>query len=258
MILQTSDFSFLESTNLCANRNMNFIHYIPILTTLFGLYFFSRLWQHWNTNKSSRHIFWWMLGVGFYIAGTITESINTLAGFSVANFKAWYITGALLGGAPLAQGTVYLLCKRKFANTTAIMLTIVIVCTAILVLLSPVFIERVTEGRLAGTILGWTFIRYITPFINIYAFIFLVGGAVFSAIKYSKNKDFKKKFVGNLWIAAGGLLPGIGGSFTKFGYVEVLYVTELLGLLFIYTGYLTIRNDKVVGLNKKALQPAIN
>ena len=38
-------------------------------------------------------------------------------------------------------------------------------------------------------------------------------------------------------IAVGALLPGIGGAFTRFGYVEVLYVTELLGLTLIYAGY---------------------
>jgi hypothetical protein len=42
----------------------------------------------------------------------------------------------------------------------------------------------------------------------------------------------------------GGLLPGFGGSFTKFGYVEVLYVTELLGNLLIYFGYLVICSEK--------------
>jgi hypothetical protein len=38
-------------------------------------------------------------------------------------------------------------------------------------------------------------------------------------------------------IAVGAILPGIGGAFTRFGHTEVLYVTELLGLLFIYAGY---------------------
>lgn len=236
---------------------MNLIHYIPILTTFFGLYFFSILWQHWNRNINSKHILWWMIGVGCYVAGTITESINTLAGFSVENFKAWYITGALLGGAPLAQGTVYLLFKRKFSNISASILSIVISGTSVLVMLSPVHSERVINGRLAGNLLDWTFIRYITPFINIYAFIFLVGGAVFSAIRYSKNSNFKKRFVGNLLIAIGGMLPGIGGTFTKFGYVEVLYVTELVGLLFIYYGYLTIKKDKRISLNTTQLKSVV-
>jgi hypothetical protein len=149
---------------------MEFINYIPIVTTLFGIYFFAILYSHWKEKKSSKHVFWWMIGVLTYVAGTITESINVLGGFSVANFKAWYITGALLGGAPLAQGTVYLLCKRKTANILTVILITVIVCASILVVLSPVKTELIT-GKLSGKLLDWKFIRYITPFINLYAFI---------------------------------------------------------------------------------------
>lgn len=226
---------------------MEFINYIPIITTLFGVYFFSVLFDHWKTNKASTHVLWWMIGVLAYVAGTITESINVLAGFSIINFKAWYITGALLGGAPLAQGTVYLLCKRKTANLLTVILVTIIITASILVILSPVNTGLIT-GKLSGKLLGWTFIRFITPFINLYAFIFLVGGAIYSAVKYAKNKQNRKRFTGNLLIAIGGLLPGIGGSFTKFGYVEVLFVTELIGLVFIYLGYKVIRSDKQASL----------
>jgi hypothetical protein len=189
-----------------------------------------------------------MIGVLTYVAGTITESVNVLAGFSIINFKAWYITGALLGGAPLAQGTVYLLCKRKTANVLTIILIAVIVTASVLVIFSPINTELIT-GKLSGKLLDWSFIRYMTPFINLYAFIFLVGGAIYSAVKYAKSKQYKKRFTGNLLIAIGGLLPGIGGSFTKFGYVEVLFVTELIGLVFIYFGYRVIRSDSVASLH---------
>lgn len=238
----------IMSSLLYLNFFMEFINYIPIVTTLFGIYFFTVLYSHWKRNKKSTHVLWWMIGVFTYVAGTVTESINVLAGFSIANVKLWYITGALLGGAPLAQGTVYLLCKRKTANVLTIILITVIVSASILVLLSPVNHELIT-GKLSGKLLGWTFIRFITPFINLYAFIFLVGGAIYSAVRYAGNAQLRKRFTGNLLIALGGLLPGIGGSFTKFGHVEVLFVTELLGLFFIYWGYSTVRNDRMVAVH---------
>lgn len=209
------------------------------------------------------HVLWWMLGVVFYGAGTITESINTLFGYSDLNFRLWYIFGAFLGGAPLAQGTVYLLMKRRPANITAWLLMIVVVVSSVFVMLSPLHPERMEGMRMSGKILEWTFIRYITPFINIYGMVFLVGGAIYSAVKYagykvmgtgvididrnshSQKQEYRARFVGNLFIALGGLLPGIGGSFTKFGYVEVLYVTEFIGMACIYTGYRTIRNSGV-------------
>lgn len=220
---------------------MNIVNYIPVITTLFSVYFLLILYKHWLSNKQAMHIFWWMLGVLFYGAGTVTESINALAGFSVANFKAWYILGALLGGAPLAQGTVYLFLKKRTADVLSILLITVVLTTAILVIMSPVNPQLIQHNRLTGKILEWNFIRYITPFINIYAFIFLVGGAVYSALTYFKSNDLKNHFRGNVLITLGGLLPGIGGSFTKFGYVEVLFVTELIGLCFIFLGYFIIR-----------------
>ena len=79
---------------------------------------------------------------------------------------------------------------------------------------------------------------------NIYSFIFLVGGAIFSAIKYYRQIDREARFKGNVFIAIGGLLPGIGGMFTRMGYVNVLFVTELIGLFLIYLGYRIIKLDK--------------
>ena len=110
--------------------------------------------------------------------------------------------------------------------------------------MSPVDYSLVEQTRLTGHVLVWKQVRLITPFVNIYAFIFLVGGAAYSAYRYSKDIKFKSRFLGNVFIALGGLLPGIGGSFTKFGYTEVLYVTELIGIVLIYMGYRTIHQDK--------------
>lgn len=219
---------------------MPLVNYIPIVTTLFSIYFFIRLLNHWNKHRRSTYIFWWMLGVFFYGAGTVTESLHTLIGYSDANFKAWYIFGALLGGAPLAQGTVHLLMKRSTANVLSILLTAVIIISSVLVILSP--LKTGPHPKLAGAILEWTFIRYITPFINLYAFAFLVGGAAYSAVLYFNNKVYSSRFWGNILIAIGGLLPGIGGSSAKAGYVEVLYITEFIGLCFIYAGYEVIRS----------------
>lgn len=103
----------------------------------------------------------------------------------------------------------------------------------------------------------WTFIRYLTPFINLYAFAFLVGGAIYSAYAYAQNRDFKHRFWGNVLIAIGGFLPGIGGSSAKAGHVEVLYITELIGLCFIYAGYYVIKNSKETSLHNNQVTTTV-
>jgi hypothetical protein len=189
-----------------------------------------------------------MTGVLCYGLGTLTEAIVGLVGWSEPVFKSWYILGALLGGFPLAQGSVYLIFKKQTADIMMYAVVAVIILASALVLLSPIDYSLVEPTRLTGKVLEWSKVRLVTPFVNMYAFVFLVGGAAYSAYRYSKDSLYKARFIGNVFIAFGGLLPGIGGSFTKFGYTEVLYVTELLGIILIYMGYYTIRKDKTISI----------
>jgi len=88
------------------------ISYIPVLTTLLSVFFLSRIVPHY-LSKRSPYLLWWTLGVLTFGLGTLTESINAIFGWSEWNTKIWYIVGALLGGYPLAQGTIYLLMNKR-------------------------------------------------------------------------------------------------------------------------------------------------
>ncbi len=219
------------------------VHYIPILTTLVSITFAARLWVHWRRKPDATYLFWWFLGLVTYAAGTITESLTTLFGWHEQVFRFWYVTGALLGGAPLAQGTVYLLLSRRTANRLTVALVTVVLAGAVCVFLSPIHYELVDRTRLTGKVLGWQWVRMISPFVNLYAVAFLVGGAAWSAWRYARQGGASARVRGNVAIALGAILPGIGGSFTRFGHVEVLYVTELIGVCFVWLGYRIISGD---------------
>jgi len=224
------------------------IEYIPIVTTLFSIYFLIVIYKHWES-KRTMYLLWWTLGVFTFGFGTATESINALFGWSEINFRLWYISGALLGGFPLAQGSVYLLMSQRFATRSAWIVLVIVAIASCCVMSSPIQLPNGFDGTLSGKILSWQWVRYFSPFINLYSFIFLVGGAVYSAIYYARQLDKQKRFLGNIFIALGALLPGIGGSFTRAGYVNVLFVTELIGLLLIYAGYQVIKRDKSVSIH---------
>jgi hypothetical protein len=221
----------------------HFIEYIPIITTVFSIYFSIEIYNHYLAKRKS-YLLWWTIGVMTFGLGTLAESINVLYGWSEANLKYWYIIGALLGGFPLAQGSVYLLMNRKFADVTSVIFVSLIIAGAVAVTITPVTIPENYNYKLTGAVFTWKWVRLFSPFINIYAFIFLVGGAIYSALKYYKMKQREAPFKGNILIAIGGLLPGIGGTFTRMGYVNVLFVTELIGLIMIYIGYRIIKTGK--------------
>jgi len=220
------------------------VHYIPILTTVLSVVFSAVIIPHAARKGWPAYLAWWALGVVAFGAGTLTESITTLAGWNEPTFRAWYITGALLGGAPLAQGTVYLLFKKRTADLLSVLLVTAIIVASVCVLIAPVNPPPPDTHRLTGAVLGWQWVRAFSPFINLYAFVFLFGGAVWSAWQYRTKPEARSRYVGNILIAIGALLPGIGGSFTRFGHVEVLYVTEFIGLSLIFAGYLVMRADR--------------
>ncbi len=220
------------------------VHYLPILTTLLSLIFGSVLINAARTRKSGPHLWWWAFGVFCYGLGTGFESVITLAGNTVFLNKGWYIAGALLGGWPLAQGAVYLHMKRKKANVLSYITIAFIIVASILVVASPVNLAQLELHRPTGAILGWSWVRLLTPIINIYAFVFLVGGAIMSALYFKRSGGAVERVWGNVSIALGGLLPGIGGTMAKAGQVEALYVLELVGLVFIWIGYGVIARSK--------------
>jgi hypothetical protein len=234
------------------------VSYIPVLTSLIAVFFLSRIVPHYLAKNRSPYLLWWCLGVLTFGLGTLTESINAIFGWSEWNTKIWYIVGALLGGYPLAQGTIYLLMNKRFADISAIVCSAIIVVAAVCVLLSPIAIPEGFDQRLTGRVLAWQWVRAFSPFLNLYAFVFLFGGAVYSAVRYFAKDSGRSRFLGNILIAIGALLPGIGGTFTRFGYVEVLYVTELVGLTFIYFGYDVMRKDHSASLhaNQQAISAA--
>jgi hypothetical protein len=228
----------------------NLIHYLPVVTTLVAAAFFRVLWLHWRRNPSARYLLWWMIGVGLYGLGTLTEALTTVFGWSEPVFRTWYVAGALLGGAPLAQGTVYLLLSKRVADRLATALITYIAIASSFVIATPILSDLVEPNRLSGEVMAWQWVRLFSPLVNLYAVVFLIGGAIWSAWRYRKQGGASSRVTGNVLIAIGAILPGVGGSFARAGVVEVLYVTELIGLLAIWAGYRVIAGDRVISIHR--------
>ncbi len=211
------------------------IHYLPILTTVMSVAFAASLTRKWR-RRHKPYLAWWAFGIATYGMGTAVESAITLFGNTVWLTKAWYITGALLGGYPLAQGSLYLSWPRPLAKKLTIASLTLVIAAAIFVILSPVDMTHFEAERPSGALLAWKWVRLMTPFINIYAVFFLIGGAIRSAWRHYKERGHLYRAYGNALIAAGAILPGIGGSMAKAGMVEALYVGECIGLILIWAG----------------------
>lgn len=213
------------------------VHFIPILTTLLAVPFALEIYARYRRFPDRLHLLWWAIGIATYGIGTFTEAATTLVGWNEHIFRAWYVSGALLGGAPLAQGTVYLMLSRKVAHALTALLIVYVLVASVAVYMSPIDFAAVETHRLSGRVFAWQWVRAFSPIVNLYAVVFLIGGAILSALKYSADPLTRHRMWANVLIATGAILPGIGGTATRMGHVEVLYVTELVGMLLTWTGY---------------------
>ena len=82
-------------------------------------------------------------------------------------------------------------------------------------------------------------VRVLTPFFNIYGVITLVGGAIYSAWLFFRKRIMPHRVIGNVLIAVGAMFPAIGGSLSRLGYTEFLYLSEFIGAILMYSGFLT-------------------
>lgn len=237
--------------------DLHAVHYLPILTTLFSAFFLFHIVRRYR-QRGGTHLLWWAIGVFTYGLGTLLESIITLNGNTALLNKLWYVAGAILGGYPLAQGSVFLHFRRR----TALILTAaslpLIIFASIAVLLSPTIYTALESFRPGGAAIGWQWVRLLTPFINGYAAIFLIGSAAYSAVRFSKTENGFNRAFGNTFITIGAILPGIGGGMAKAGMVEALYIGEFIGILLIFLGYIVCLRDKRLSevplLQKKATE----
>ncbi len=131
------------------------------------------------------------------------------------------------------------------ALPVTVVLVSVVLVSAVFVLASPVDLTAIASHLPSGRAFERQWVRAFSPFINTYAVVFLIGGAGLSAWRFGGKARrggegsalARDRFVGNVLIAVGAILPGIGGAATRAGYTEVLYVMELVGLTLIWMGY---------------------
>jgi hypothetical protein len=217
---------------------MTFFPYLStIVTFIFAVAVFNRYRQ-----RGGMHLLLWSVGLVFYGLGTLSEVILGLT-FSVFALKLWYLTGAMLTAAWLGMGTVFLLIRK---GNTAQTLTWVLAAASLLafglILAAPVLstsydVSAPASEQYKDILSRNGLMIFLTILLNIYGTITMVGGAIYSAFLFWRKKVLANRMFGNILIAAGALAPAMAGSFVKAGLVDVLYVSEFVGAVLMYAGF---------------------
>ncbi len=218
------------------------MHNISILSTvvtfLFAMAVFNRYHQ-----RGGVHLLLWGIGLVFFGLGTLSEAVMLFA-FNGLLLKIWYLSGAMLTAAWLGEGTVHLLVRKRGVSVTLTVLLAAISLLGIgLVMAAPLTTVPYNTGLPASAQYKEILTRsggitLLTILLNIYGTITLVGGALYSAFLFWRKRVLANRLMGNILIAAGALMPAMGGSFLKAGMADWLYLSEFLGVILMYNGFL--------------------
>jgi hypothetical protein len=220
------------------------MQYLPVLSTIITFIFAASVFNRFRV-KHGLHLLFWGIGLVLYGVGTLTEVLMMFT-YNELALKLWYLCGAMLTAAWLGQGTINLLVRRRgVASTLNIILITVSLLALILVLLAPVTTAAATynpaqpvSAQYKDILTRSGIIVLLTILLNIYGTFTLVGGALYSAYIFWRKKVLFNRMVGNVLIAAGAILPAIGGSFIRMGLPDFLYLSEFLGVILMYIGFL--------------------
>jgi hypothetical protein len=220
------------------------MHYIPILSTLVTFAFAVAVFRRYLLRRGP-HLLLWTIGLLWYGIGTLSEVLLGLA-FSGVVLKLWYLSGAMLTAAWLGQGTLHLLVRKGRATWVLTgLLAAISVLAGVLVLAAPLMpaaatyqVSQPISSQYQNILSRSGLTILLTIVLNIYGTLALVGGAIYSAYIFWRKRVLFNRMIGNILIAAGALAPAMGGSFIKMGLPDWLYLTELIGVILMYIGFL--------------------
>ncbi|KAF0109107.1 MAG: hypothetical protein FD146_151 [Anaerolineaceae bacterium] len=233
------------------------MHYLPFLSTLVTFAFAAAVFARYLKRRGP-HLLLWTIGLLFYGIGTLSEVILGFA-FSGLVLKLWYLSGAMLTAAWLGQGTVHLLVrKRGIALALTVILAAVSLLAAALILSAPLTpaaaaynIAQPISSQYKDILTRGGLTIALTIILNIYGTLTLIGGAVYSAVIFWRKRVLFNRMIGNVLIAAGAMAPALAGSFVKLGLPDLLYLSELIGVVVMYAGFI-----KATTVPAKEMAPA--
>jgi hypothetical protein len=196
----------------------------------------------------------WVIAFAVFAVAAGTEFAGSLTGWTPTLARIYYLTGAVLIVGYLALGELYLLAGRQIARFApgATLLVTAVAATV-------VFNASVDQTRLAGD--GWEAIargpalKALAISLNAGGTLVVIGGALYSAWRFRRSGTHRHRMIGCVLVAVGTLVAASGGTLTRLGHDEYLYIGIAAGVAIIFAGYLETRRPEPSALPTEAAPP---
>lgn len=184
----------------------------------------------------------WAIAFSIFAVAAGAEVLGASLGWSVTLARVYYLSGAVLVVGVLALGELYLLFPGRMPAYTTGLALLVTALAATVVWSAPV-----DQSRLATD--GWHAIERgpvliaLAVAMNAGGTAILAGGALYSAWAMRARPALRRRAAGCLLIALGTLTVASGGTLTRLGRPEFLYLAMSAGIAIIFAGVLLTRGQ---------------
>ncbi|RIK38867.1 MAG: hypothetical protein DCC58_16115 [Chloroflexi bacterium] len=181
----------------------------------------------------------WGIAFGIFAVAAGVEVVASLSEWTPFLARTYYVLGATLVVGYLALGEMYLLMPRAWADRLAGLVAFLTTLAVALVIRAPVIGDVAADGWEALD--RGTGLTVLTISINSVGTLILVGGLLWSVWRLRRVGGMRNRAVGCLLIALGTLAVASGGTLTRLGNHQYLYIAMTVGIALIFAGYTRAR-----------------
>ena len=183
----------------------------------------------------------WSVALAMYAAASFAMFMGVRSGWTSAEFRTYWLLGAILTVPYLAQGELYLLARRSMANVLFVVLLFGTAFAVSRIRTAPIIAQHLSERfPLGREVFGSGSAAHRLPQLySIPAYVVLVIGALWSAWRMRGSRGLRHRFVGTLLIAAGATVVAVGsGIGAAFEIVPLFSATLVTGVVLMMAGFL--------------------
>jgi hypothetical protein len=207
---------------------------LAVAAALVALAFAMSTFERWLARRRPHELAWSVSLLQFSIASSALAA-GAAMGWSGPTFRVFYLFGAITNVPFLALGTIYLLGRRRTADISAVVVTLLAAFAAGVLTVAPLTHAVPPDVLPQGSDVFGPLPRILAAVASGVAATVVIAGAVWSAWRLRRGR----LLWANVLIAAGTAITGASGLLNSvLNEMDGFSITLLLGITVIFTGFL--------------------
>jgi hypothetical protein len=228
----------------------------PLVAAVVALVFSVELGRGFLAGRRPSHAAW-AIALVMYSGASVALMLGVLGGWTTAEYRAFWLLGAVLNVPYLALGEGFLLVRRRLVVDGA--LVVVVFATAFA--LHRVRTAQIDPAALVADLPRGSEVFAPDPFVltlaraySYTAYGLLVAGTLWSAWRMRAMAERRHRFAGTLAIALGATVVAGGSAFAAAGSLPGFAITIAVGVSVMFWGF--VRASRPLGGPAPTPEPA--